>query len=84
MASRNAGQVFPDPDDFRIHSSTLGRKPSPAVLRAARSTTRASFVASRSVAGGGAKTRRSGQPDELTLARRSHEPLEDRPAAYRA
>ena len=34
MASRNAGQVFPDPDDFRIHSSTLGREPSPAVLRA--------------------------------------------------
>ncbi len=34
MTSFSSGQVFPDPDEFLIYSSTVGREPSPAAQRA--------------------------------------------------
>ena len=34
MTSISSGQVFPDPDEFRIYSSTVGREPSAAAQQA--------------------------------------------------
>jgi hypothetical protein len=34
MAFRNSVLILPDPDDFHIQGSTLGREPSPAAKRA--------------------------------------------------